>query len=93
MSQNTIPKEKTTFTASDAKNQFGRLLDAARRRPITIEKNSRPVAVLVSIEDYDRFETLDDAYWVKRAEKAMKGGFLGVKESERFLKEMLNATD
>jgi len=90
MSQN-ITKEKTTFTASDAKNQFGRLLDAARRRPITIEKNGRPVAVVLSLEDYNESERASDAYWGERAEKARKGGFLGVKESAEYLRSVLHA--
>ena len=38
------------MTAKDAKNGFGRLLDAARRQPVTIQKNGRPVAVMLSSE-------------------------------------------
>jgi prevent-host-death family protein len=41
-----------TFTAADAKNRFGELLDAARREPVRIEKHGRAVAVMVSEEDY-----------------------------------------
>lgn len=42
-----------TFTASGAKNHFGRLLDTAQREPVTIEKMGRPVAVLLSKHRYD----------------------------------------
>jgi antitoxin Phd len=38
----------------DAKNRFGQLLDAAQRAPVTVTKNGRPTAVLMSIEDYER---------------------------------------
>lgn len=41
-----------TFTAADAKNRFGELLDTARREPVRIEKHGRAVAVMVSEEDY-----------------------------------------
>ena len=41
-----------TFTAADAKNRFGELLDTARREPVRIEKHGRAVAVIVSEEDY-----------------------------------------
>ena len=46
----------TTFTAKEAKNNFGRLLDEARHAPVAIEKNGRKVAVVVSIERYAVFE-------------------------------------
>ena len=39
------------FGAREAKDEFGRLLDTARREPVTIEKKGRPVAVVLSIED------------------------------------------
>jgi prevent-host-death family protein len=42
-----------TFSAADAKNRFGELLDAARREPVRIEKHGRPVAVMISQEDYE----------------------------------------
>lgn len=38
--------------AVEAKNRFGELLDTAQREPVTIEKHGRPVAVIVSAEEY-----------------------------------------
>jgi len=43
-----------TFTAIEAKNRFGQLLEAARREPVTVTKQGRPAAVMLSIEDYER---------------------------------------
>jgi len=40
-----------TMTARDAKNRFGEFLDAARREPVVITKNDRPVGIMISIED------------------------------------------
>ena len=40
------------IAAREAKNRFGSLMDAARREPVTIEKHGRPVAVLMSVEEY-----------------------------------------
>lgn len=40
-----------TMTARDAKNRFGEFLDAARREPVMITKNDRPVGIMISIED------------------------------------------
>ncbi len=42
----------TTFTAKEAKNNFGRLLDEARRFPVFVTKNGRVVVVVISIEKY-----------------------------------------
>jgi len=39
------------MTARDAKNHFGEFLDAARREPVVVTKNNRPVAIMISIED------------------------------------------
>lgn len=41
-----------TFSASDAKNRFGELLDAAQREPVRIEKHGRGTAVMVSEAEY-----------------------------------------
>ncbi|MGH1482967.1 MAG: type II toxin-antitoxin system Phd/YefM family antitoxin [Geminicoccales bacterium] len=43
-----------TISAIDAKNRFGQLLDAAQREPVTVTKKGRPVAVMLSVEDYER---------------------------------------
>ncbi|MDP6019299.1 MAG: type II toxin-antitoxin system Phd/YefM family antitoxin, partial [Candidatus Latescibacteria bacterium] len=42
-----------TISAHEAKARFGQLLDAARVEPVTIEKHGRPVAVLISKQEYD----------------------------------------
>jgi prevent-host-death family protein len=39
------------MTARDAKNRFGEFLDAARRGPVVVTKNDRPVGIMISIED------------------------------------------
>lgn len=79
------------FTAKEAKNNFGRLLDEARRSPVAIKKNGRKVAFLVSYEDYSQFEDVVDAYWGNKAKAAMKGGYLTIAESKKFIDSILNA--
>jgi len=46
------------FPASKAKNQFGKLLDTAQSEPVTIERQGRPVAVVVSMDTYKASEAL-----------------------------------
>ena len=41
----------SVFTAKEAKNRFGQLLDAAQREPVTITKNGRAVAMMLSASD------------------------------------------
>ncbi len=82
-----------TFAASEAKNEFGRLLDTAQREPVTIEKKGRPVAVVLSLEEYERLEALDDAWWAARADEAGGEGFIGPEEGEKLMRESLNAED
>lgn len=38
--------------AADAKTNFGALLDKAQQRPVTISRNGRPVAVVISASAY-----------------------------------------
>lgn len=79
----------TTFTAKEAKNNFGRLLDEARRVPVFIKKNGRLVAVMVSSEEYEFMEALSDAHWAKRAKEAQKKGTIGVKASQKYINSVL----
>lgn len=79
------------ITATKAKTSFAELIDCARKEPVTITRNNRPVAVMVSPEEYKHFVALDDAYWGERATKAEKKGALSIEESEAFLNSVLNA--
>lgn len=47
-----------TLSANEAKTHFGDLLIKAQRAPIQINKNGKPVAVVVSAEDYESMEAL-----------------------------------
>lgn len=79
----------TTFAASDAKNNFGKLIDAAQRQPVAIERHGRPIAFVVSSAD---MEAMEDHYLGMRAMEAMKKGkFLGVKETKKYFDSILNA--
>lgn len=39
------------MSARDAKNHFGEFLDSARREPVIVTRNDRPVGIMISIED------------------------------------------
>ena len=82
-----------TMAAKEAKQSFGQLLDDAQREPVMIERNGRPVAVVLAIADFERFEAMEDAYWGRLAEEASKEGYIGEEVSEKLLNELLHAQD
>ena len=82
---------QTTFSAKEAKNNFGKLLDEARKSPVTINKNGRNVVVVLSSEDYEALEHKADAYWIMRAKAAERGGFVGTKKSMKLINDVINA--
>ncbi len=47
------------ISATDAKQTFSALLDKAQREPVVITKQSRKVAVVLSIQDYERLHALN----------------------------------
>ena len=42
-----------TMTSAEAQNHFGELLDAAQGEPVTITRRGRPVAFVVSQQEYE----------------------------------------
>ena len=47
-----------TLSANEAKTQFGDLLLKAQRAPIQINKNGKPVAVVISMDEYESIKAL-----------------------------------
>ncbi len=80
-----------TLGASEAKNRFGELLDLARREPVEITKKGRKVAVVISIEEFERLLELEDELIAIKAKQAQQEGFIGLSESEDLLEDIMNA--
>lgn len=53
-----------TLNATDAKREFGHVLLKAQSAPVAIHKNGKPVAVVVSVAEYEELEALREA-WLK----------------------------
>ena len=60
-----------TFSATDAKNNFGSVLDAIALSPVCIEKNSQPVAVVISAHD---FSEMENDYVMSKAKSRLIAG-------------------
>lgn len=82
-----------TIPATQAKTQFAQLIDDARLAPVTITRNNRPVAIVLSPEKYELLERLDDGYWGEQAAAAEKEGAFSVEQSERLIEAILNEKD
>ncbi len=46
------------LSANEAKTHFGDMLLKAQRAPIQINKNGKPVAIVISAEEYESIESL-----------------------------------
>jgi len=44
------------IAAKEAKTHFGELIDTVQREPVSIKKYGRPVAVIMSSEEYRQFK-------------------------------------
>jgi len=63
-----------TLNANEAKTKFGSMLMKAQSEPVEIVKNGTPVAVVVSLEEYEKTELLKNALVSAR--------FEGINESD-----------
>ena len=80
----------TTMTALEAKNAFGRFLDAVQRSPVTVTKNGREVGAMFSKADLEAmaarlFPPLKEA--VDRGEVSIGEALLKQVEVDRRLEE------
>ncbi len=46
-----------TFSANEAKTQFGHFIDVAQREPVRVMRRERVVGVMVSAQDYEAMRT------------------------------------
>lgn len=49
-----------TYTANDAKQSFGLVIDEALQEPVTITRHGRPVVVITSEAEYKEFVKLKE---------------------------------
>lgn len=76
------------LTSTQAKNNFGEILTTSQREPVIVEKNGKPVGVVISYEAYKEYQQVveKDRYWGELAEKS--GKMLSIDESAKFLKSL-----
>lgn len=87
-----------TVNASDAKREFGEVLLKAQKGPVRINKNGKPVAVMVSAETFDELQAVQRAALQQAIDDGMahiKAGNIveGDEVFSRLRKQVLNAAN
>ena len=87
-----------TLSASDARREFGEVLLKAQKGPVGINRNGKPVAVMVSAETFDDLQ----AVWRAALQQAIEDGMTDIKAGNivegdevfsRLRKQVLNAAN
>ena len=80
-----------TLTANEAKTQFGDMLLKAQREPVQISRNGKPVAVVVSIEDYEQMEAMKLQLLKAKIQRAQNDIHLGnIVDGDAFFDELMD---
>ena len=82
-----------TVSATEIKNRLGQYLARVVVEPVAIEKNGRPVAVLLSFEEYEQLQRSDDFFWGQAARAAEAEGFLSAEDSFKYLQDGASTED
>ena len=87
-----------TVNASDAKREFGEVLLKAQKGPVGINKNGKPVAVMVSAETFAELQAVQRAALQQAIDDGMadiKAGNIaeGDEVFSRLRKQILNAAN
>lgn len=80
-----------TASSTDVKNRFGEFVDAAVAEPLLIRKSGRPVAVMLSVAEYERLSALEDNLLGEMARQALADEAVPHDEAVRLLRERLDA--
>lgn len=94
-------EDETTVSATEAKNKFGTVLAQAREKPIIIESHGHATAVVISIDEYEKYKAVrekqerDEAIErlrVLRAEAERRNSDLTPEQAEALINEIVDDT-
>jgi len=78
-----------SITSTELKTHLGEYLNEAMIKPVFIKRH-KSQAVLLSKEEYDRLQSLEDAYISNEINLAEEEGYIGVEKTMKKLKDALN---
>lgn len=79
-----------TVAASEARQSFAELIDAAAREPVVIRRQQRDVAVVVSMQEYERLTQLNRAEFQRFCDavgKRAKGAGMNARVLAKLLRD------
>lgn len=74
-----------TITSTEARQHFSSIISALEEEPVTILKQDKSVAVILSSARYKELERLEAILYGKAAELAIKEGFASDKDAQDLL--------
>lgn len=81
-----------TMSASEARQEFAQVIDATRHGPVVIRRQKRDVAVVMSMEEYERLVRLNVTEFQRFSDrvgaKAQQAGM-----TDKVLHDLLNGED
>ena len=61
-----------TLNASDAKREFGEVLLKAQKEPVGINRNGKPVAVMISAAEFEQLQAFKEECLKRELQKGLK---------------------
>ena len=78
------------FTANEAKNRFGEVILKSQKAPVQVTRSGKPVAMIISIEDYNATEELKLRYVQEHIQEALDDIENGnVEDGDTFFQELM----
>jgi len=74
-----------TLTSTEARQGFSSMLNTVVNEPVSISKQDKEIAVLISSARYQELKKLEDILYGKAAELALQEGFISDKEADDLL--------
>lgn len=81
-----------TYTSSDAKREFGEVLIKSQRAPISVTRNGKPIAVIVSDTEYQALKRQLLVAKLIEGERSGDAGALDVDEIKLKAREKVTHT-
>jgi prevent-host-death family protein len=78
------------FTANEAKNRFGEVILKSQKEPVQVTRSGKPVAVVMSIEEYNATEELKLRYVREHLQEALMDLKNGkIEDGDTFLQNLI----
>jgi len=74
-----------TLTSTEARQNFSAVISGLEDSPVTISKQDKEVAVMLSTARYKELKKLEDILYGKAAELAIQEGFVSNNEADDLL--------